>query len=484
MSDTDLISRYLDKNHNYRHNQFVFENNSCSKNNSKTAYLNHTQLFGYGQSPDELEFTNDSYAPDWFDFFENNSYRFYLKDGGGGSYTGQWGIGSSTNFAESSGIKIGIVGTFASFYGEWDVENAFLRAILGAEGYTVLTFYNCSPKLLHHLSIGKSFAYVNLLDNNDNGYYNYYPQYEEWGTVSGRYVHLNLLGDPTIRLHQVEPIADLEITQESGENLLTWTYSDEDIAGFNVYRSNTLKKDYQKLNSEILNVSEYIDHAPFDGENYYMVKTVKLQETGSGSYYNSSQGIFEYFFVESDSLYEVTFFVEGENGDIEAKVDSILILSGSNVAQGKNIIFKAIPDENYKVKEWKVNNVVVTNADSTEFIFENIESDLLVTVEFVMEDAINDDTPRKFSLSNYPNPFNPATTINFFLENKTFVEIEIFNLLGQKIISLANQEFESGEHNLLWNGTDSFGKKVSSGLYLYRIKTENNILINKMLLVK
>lgn len=74
--------------------------------------------------------------------------------------------------------------------------------------------------------------------------------------------------------------------------------------------------------------------------------------------------------------------------------------------------------------------------------------------------------PSKFSLgNNYPNPFNPSTTIPVGIKKKSLLRVDIYNALGQKTKSLTNDYFGRGYHNLTWNGTDDFGNNVSSGVY-------------------
>jgi len=94
-------------------------------------------------------------------------------------------------------------------------------------------------------------------------------------------------------------------------------------------------------------------------------------------------------------------------------------------------------------------------------------------------------------LSNYPNPFNPTTTISFTLttENTEKAEMVIYNLKGQKIISFDNTQFVTmsgveGMQTVTWNGTDDNNQPVSSGIYFYRLKAENNEQIKKMILMK
>jgi hypothetical protein len=85
---------------------------------------------------------------------------------------------------------------------------------------------------------------------------------------------------------------------------------------------------------------------------------------------------------------------------------------------------------------------------------------------------------------NYPNPFNPETTISYSLRENTDVIIEVFNLKGQKIRTLVNENKTRGYHTAIWNGTDNNGKAVSSGIYYYRMKTINLDETRKMVLVK
>ena len=74
-----------------------------------------------------------------------------------------------------------------------------------------------------------------------------------------------------------------------------------------------------------------------------------------------------------------------------------------------------------------------------------------------------------FSLSNYPNPFNPSTTIEFSIRNNSHIELSIYNIKGQKIKTLAQNEFTKGSHSIIWSGEDETEKKVSSGIYLYKL---------------
>jgi len=93
--------------------------------------------------------------------------------------------------------------------------------------------------------------------------------------------------------------------------------------------------------------------------------------------------------------------------------------------------------------------------------------------------------PGEFSLAqNYPNPFNPITHISFALPKNSRVKVEVFNLNGQRIRSLADNEISAGNYTVTWDGLDQYGHQVSSGVYLYRLSTPDVIQSKRMLLVK
>lgn len=87
-------------------------------------------------------------------------------------------------------------------------------------------------------------------------------------------------------------------------------------------------------------------------------------------------------------------------------------------------------------------------------------------------------------IGNYPNPFNPETTIRFALDSEQFVIVDIYNIRGQKVQNLAQEELKEGYHEVVWNGKDSAGRDVATGLYFYRMQTKSFKEIRKMLMLK
>jgi photosystem II stability/assembly factor-like uncharacterized protein len=93
--------------------------------------------------------------------------------------------------------------------------------------------------------------------------------------------------------------------------------------------------------------------------------------------------------------------------------------------------------------------------------------------------------PKSFQLfQNYPNPFNPVTIINYEIPIASHVELSIYNLLGQKVTSLVSENQNPGFYQVEWEGTDQYGRKLSSGVYYYKLQTDHEAQFRKMMLLK
>ncbi len=85
---------------------------------------------------------------------------------------------------------------------------------------------------------------------------------------------------------------------------------------------------------------------------------------------------------------------------------------------------------------------------------------------------------------NYPNPFNPTTTLSYSLPKATDVQLEIFNVLGQRVAILVDENQEPGKYKVVWDSKDDNGSHVASGIYFYRLTTETMTINRKMILLK
>ena len=100
-----------------------------------------------------------------------------------------------------------------------------------------------------------------------------------------------------------------------------------------------------------------------------------------------------------------------------------------------------------------------------------IEDDQILPVQFTLE-------------QNYPNPFNPSTTLKYALPTNADVRLEIYNVLGQLVKVLVDADQTAGFKTAIWDGTNQYGEKVASGIYIYRIKAAEFVQSKKMILMK
>jgi hypothetical protein len=129
-----------------------------------------------------------------------------------------------------------------------------------------------------------------------------------------------------------------------------------------------------------------------------------------------------------------------------------------------------------------VQNVVEDpNGDPNNY--SEIEVSYCSTLTSVEEDPAL--LPLVYSLEqNYPNPFNPGTTIEYSVPRRSIVRIDVFNLLGQKVRTLLDREQPAGSYTITWDGTNTTGQPVSTGVYFYRFQAGDSFQTKKMLLLK
>ncbi|MBW6514766.1 MAG: hypothetical protein K0B87_08435, partial [Candidatus Syntrophosphaera sp.] len=102
----------------------------------------------------------------------------------------------------------------------------------------------------------------------------------------------------------------------------------------------------------------------------------------------------------------------------------------------------------------------------------------------VANDDPNQPPAANLLLQNHPNPFNPETRIGFELSARAPARLAIYDLKGRLVKVLAEGEFGLGAHGIVWDGTDSDGKAVSSGVYLYCLESGGRREIRRMALLK
>ncbi|MCF7802505.1 MAG: T9SS type A sorting domain-containing protein, partial [Candidatus Marinimicrobia bacterium] len=110
---------------------------------------------------------------------------------------------------------------------------------------------------------------------------------------------------------------------------------------------------------------------------------------------------------------------------------------------------------------------------------------MVVSTTSIAEEPVRNQRPSEYLLTqNYPNPFNPSTHIRFSCPSAGWVRLEIYNLMGQHIKTLVNQEMREGTYEVIWNADNDYGEPIASGVYLYNLITQNGTISQKMVLMR
>ncbi len=133
----------------------------------------------------------------------------------------------------------------------------------------------------------------------------------------------------------------------------------------------------------------------------------------------------------------------------------------------------------------------IESADSLIFVCEEPSEWYLVNdfhfdgtvMTAIGEDGLND-YKRQIRLNNYPNPFNPTTTINYSIQQGGLVEIKIFNVKGELLKTLVSENKQSGNYSIAWDGKNNRGSKLPSGVYFYTLRMGDITSSKKMVLLK
>ncbi len=155
-----------------------------------------------------------------------------------------------------------------------------------------------------------------------------------------------------------------------------------------------------------------------------------------------------------------------------------------------DLIASAVTDSFYTDTTWNTLPINTYQFAVTSVHTNGVESLPAFSGELdkTMVDTDPDDVPQNKDqlFANYPNPFNPSTTISFNLHStgKLNTQLIIYNTKGQKVITLLNDQLEPGTHSVNWNGTNALGEEVSSGIYLYQLKSGRFSETRKMILLR
>ncbi len=299
-SELELLRKYLNKDHNFRLRRV---------NPTRRAILG--DYFGYRGGEAFAGSGFRSFAPlvgannirnlnveyndqrgVWIQQAAANDYLLAYACGAG-SYTSISGIGNSASYnggttpeMVSNNVRGVFNLLFGSWLGDWDHEDNILRAPLATD-YGLTSAWSGRPHwYMHTMGLGGTVGSTARLTQNNNG------DYQTVINSAQNQIHIALMGDPTLRLHPVAPVSNLNGATSGSTLSLSWTASnDSNVVGYHIYRASSATGSYTRLTASPITATNYTDNNATSGATY-QVRAVKLETSGSGSYYNASQAAF------------------------------------------------------------------------------------------------------------------------------------------------------------------------------------------------
>jgi hypothetical protein len=281
-SEDALLQQYLDKDHDYRHKVFAVDQRAVIDDNfgyfggeafAASGWRNFASLVGPANvvAADYFATLNAASGNGWA----------WSYGCGGGSYTSAGGIGSTANFAASANRGVFTM-LFGSYFGDWDSTDNLLRAALGS-GWTLANVWAGRPHWsFHAMGLGAPIGACARTSQNDT----------LMGGYGQRYVHMALMGDPTLRQHVVAPAGALTVTDQWPQAQLAWAQSPDLVSGYHVYRASAPLGPFTRLTAAPVAATTFVDALPLAGPSTYMVRAIRHEATPTGTYWNASQGVF------------------------------------------------------------------------------------------------------------------------------------------------------------------------------------------------
>jgi hypothetical protein len=279
LPETELLRQYLDKDHNFRHGILTAPKRALIDDNfhafggeafAASAWRNFPNLVGYSKIEEK----------DWFETLSVSDYLWAYACGGGW-YQGASGVGSTQDFATRGSRSIFNM-TFGSYFGDWDVENSFLRAPL-ATSHGLINVWAGRPHWhFYSLAVGETFGYGAKLTQNNSGQY--------ITNLAYRGVHIALMGDPTLKMEYgiARPDAMQVTSADQARVRVSWNKSKGNTDGYLVFKASSIDGQFTQLTPDPITDTFIVDERPFVDTNIYQVRAVSEAGMPLSSYLNTS----------------------------------------------------------------------------------------------------------------------------------------------------------------------------------------------------
>jgi hypothetical protein len=232
------------------------------------------------------------------------------------------------------------------------------------------------------------------------------------------------------------------------------------------------------------------------------VEIAEITDPGTMTYYDE-------FLNAGDYSYYITAIYDGFNESLPSNTEEIIIILApptqlSASSQPPDIVLDWVaPEEGRNLTGYKVyrDGEEIAEVIDVTYTDENVPNGNYTYYVTAVYGGYESEPSNEVSLEhtevdlniiplttylkgNHPNPFNPETRISFALNSASKTVIQIYNIKGEKVRTLVNEQLDAGYHSVIWNGTDESSRSVASGIYFYKFKTDNFSKTKKMLLLK
>jgi hypothetical protein len=298
--ELELLRKYLNKDHAFRHRQVTSPRRAVvadyfGQRGGEAFAASGFRSFAPLVGPENVRNLNLEFGSQmgvWIPHLAQNDYLL-VYGCGAGNYSTIAGLGNTglyNDAATTELVNANVRGVFnllfGSWLGDWDHEDNILRAPLATD-YGLVSVWSGRPHwFVHPLGTGETMGHVTRLATNNTG------DYETQINSAQNRIHIALMGDPTLRLHPVAPVEQLQGNVSGSTIALSWTPAqDTAIIGYHVYRGETAGAPFVRLTASPVATTTFSD-ASGTRDAMYMVRAVKLERTTSGTYQNPAQGVF------------------------------------------------------------------------------------------------------------------------------------------------------------------------------------------------
>ena len=356
----------------------------------------------------------------------------------------------------------------------------------GAEGGGIYSYDNCNPQIIncdfHSNTAGATGGGINFYDNCNPEIINSYIRFND-ATLYGGGIHcennstMNLMGciiysnssidgggleiwSSTISI--INCTIDHNDAPNNGSQIDIWTGGSVNMINSIISGNSDNESIYFSNPSSSLQYSDFFNDGL--GENFSGNVPAELGIIDTVNFYGDDCDNF--FNIFEDPLFHYTGWNPHGLQDLSPCIDA-----GIQDTLGLNLQLFDI-----------IGNTRIVDGRGDGFAFIDIGA-----CELPEPIGGDDNTIIKLKdhiLQNYPNPFNPTTTINYTLKEDSKVSLNIYNIKGQKVKELVSEQLSAGKHSVVWDGTDDNSKSVSSGIYFYKMITDNYEKTKRMILIK